>query len=449
MGQWAGEAGNRIVRFRCRGHRNLRALHHKTLELSRDAEISERATCVVGVAADYDPRKVALLQGPVELRLEAAGLSAEVTALVSPLPAVDGSLVLRRSCVYRGQTFATGAGIGAEDLDRRLAAMLADPETALNVTLREISLPGHRRPGALLILLHSRGAGPPPEARRALLASTAVAGSGRGLGAPWGRGFDPPLERLSCRGAADRDAILAQLELGRRVSLVVEEADLGAGSPAVALIRAAAEGGSPVLPATPARPWLLALVASGLAAWPLRLLGPASAGGSPQSAESSGDTLLWWGSARQVLKSLQPFEGEDGWACLVRDPGGLQERFLRGPVEACRRDLAASVEEEEAPGSSHKARQGKPWYVILSREGVSEGPQRRRGEGLSEVDPLLRSLLGRLLEQEVPVGSLARAVAQAAGIPRRQAYQDLLELRDTEPDAEEKGKAEDPGAGGP
>ena len=55
------------VSFVCRGHPNVTATHDKTLEFTRDAEISRRATCVLGVASDHDDRALLALRGRVEV----------------------------------------------------------------------------------------------------------------------------------------------------------------------------------------------------------------------------------------------------------------------------------------------------------------------------------------------------------------------------------------------
>jgi len=61
------------VSFVCRGHPNIAATHGKTLELTRDVEISRRATCVLGVASDHDDRALLALRGRVEVVLECDG----------------------------------------------------------------------------------------------------------------------------------------------------------------------------------------------------------------------------------------------------------------------------------------------------------------------------------------------------------------------------------------
>ena len=104
-----GRADRVSVSFVCRGHPNVTATHDKTLELTRDADISRRATCVLGVASTHDDRALLALRGPVEVTLECDGASDAFTATMSPFFLGDSSLVFRR-----------GAGLRAHGRVRRV-----------------------------------------------------------------------------------------------------------------------------------------------------------------------------------------------------------------------------------------------------------------------------------------------------------------------------------------
>lgn len=110
-----------IVTIRCRGHAQITAGHSKTFELTPDADIGPRATCVIGVGAqvDGDPR---LLAGPVEIALEAGGIRQRVTAEANPF-ATHG-FVVRKSDFRGHDTLAVNADAAASDLDRELVAAL-------------------------------------------------------------------------------------------------------------------------------------------------------------------------------------------------------------------------------------------------------------------------------------------------------------------------------------
>lgn len=122
---------------RARGHREIRATHGKTLELTGEAEISGRATCVVGVAAELEPGDVGLLRGAVSITLAAGGRSASGTAVINPDHGVRDRLVIRRSEWADADTLAVASTLTADDIDADLAALLADPDTEVTLTLAE------------------------------------------------------------------------------------------------------------------------------------------------------------------------------------------------------------------------------------------------------------------------------------------------------------------------
>jgi hypothetical protein len=124
-----------------RGHPHIRATHNKTLELTHEAVVTLRATCVIGVDAEFDPAELGLLRGRVRYRVAAAGHEASGEALINPDHVVRTGLVIRRSQHVDPDTLAVAATLTAEDLDRDLAAALTDPDTAMTLTVTEVSPP--------------------------------------------------------------------------------------------------------------------------------------------------------------------------------------------------------------------------------------------------------------------------------------------------------------------
>jgi len=431
MQQSGNAAGSRSLRFRCRGHRNIRALHHKTLEIIRGAEISERATCVVGVGADYDPRSVALLSGPVELRLEVAGTEEVVAAEVSSFPSTEEGLVFRLSQVSRGNTFAVGADRGARDLSRGLAQALSAPETLVEVSLREKPLESTST-GALFVLLMDRGELPTREERRALLASSVVLGPRVAQLRPWIRDLEPIVEVLPLLGQKDGghqdDPIFDLLAKGKRASLGVTlddlagESDPGGVSAPRALISAAMLAGIPVSCVSEVSPWLRALVVSGISPRPSLLCGRVEGRNPARSLASRARgerTLVWWAREKELCRGLEAvaeLRGHQAPALVARDPGGLKELFVAGNLEHCCATLRRlSLEEGSATGA------GPEWVAVV-------GAQVLAGESSSDGLPE-PGLLRALLAAEVPVKTLARAVASTADMAKRDAYRALLALQ--------------------
>jgi hypothetical protein len=114
----------------------VRATHAKTIELTTEPAVTERATCIVAVAADLDPARLAQLEGPVVVTLEAGGRRDEVRGVANArYDAATGRLVIRRSHHRAADTLVVGADKGSADLDRALVAALADGRAELRVTV--------------------------------------------------------------------------------------------------------------------------------------------------------------------------------------------------------------------------------------------------------------------------------------------------------------------------
>ena len=151
--------------LRGHGHPAIRATHAKTLELTAETAITERATCVVGVGTRFDPdgnlADLAALRGRVRLRLATPGLP-EVSgeAVINPGHAVADRLVIRRRGAGQAdgdaaETLAVDSTLTARDLSPAFAAALADPDREITLTVEEL---GPARP---LVLVGTIGRGAP------------------------------------------------------------------------------------------------------------------------------------------------------------------------------------------------------------------------------------------------------------------------------------------------
>lgn len=146
--------------LRARGHASIRAEHAKTLEVTRETAITGRATCVVGVAAEFDPVSVALLRGPVRVTVaaDAGGPAVSGTGVINPYHAVRDRVVIRRSGATDPDTLVIHSTLTARDLGGDLVPALADPTAEVVVTVEE--LPEAQL--APLVLLGTAGAADAP-----------------------------------------------------------------------------------------------------------------------------------------------------------------------------------------------------------------------------------------------------------------------------------------------
>jgi len=125
------------VRLVGSGHPAIRATHHKTLEVTTDSDITERATCVVAVGASGLDAAVA---GDIRVTVRVGTESFAFTARGNSSWQPGATAVIRRSPVRPPGTFATHATAAASDLPRTLVTALR--ETNASVTVDVEPLPG-------------------------------------------------------------------------------------------------------------------------------------------------------------------------------------------------------------------------------------------------------------------------------------------------------------------
>ena len=123
------------------GHPNVTSRHPTTLEVTRDAHISKRADCIVGVAADKgladlsdDFKRRARRRGSKIVAVLRAGPYSEVITgeghpgLTFTHPR---DIVIRRSTFLCPRTLMIKADKSAADLDERIKKLLRDEKQRL------------------------------------------------------------------------------------------------------------------------------------------------------------------------------------------------------------------------------------------------------------------------------------------------------------------------------
>jgi hypothetical protein len=135
------------VRFVGHGHPAIRATHRKTLELTTDADVTERATCVVAVDVDGVGAPIA---GDVQLTLRVRDESFTFEARANSSWQPSGPAVIRRSAARLPGTFATHASAASSDLPRALVAALREPAADVELVVEHANA---QRPCAVLYAL--------------------------------------------------------------------------------------------------------------------------------------------------------------------------------------------------------------------------------------------------------------------------------------------------------
>lgn len=129
--------------FNCFGHPNIRAEHVKTLEFTKDTDLSLKGDCIVGINADFDLAK--LKEFSKKVRVSCVVLDPETgqkivsvfKCKVNPAFNNNHELVLRKSGYGSDRTFGQGLNKGSNHLDRKMVRLMQNPVTKMQVTISQ------------------------------------------------------------------------------------------------------------------------------------------------------------------------------------------------------------------------------------------------------------------------------------------------------------------------
>jgi 16S rRNA (cytidine1402-2'-O)-methyltransferase len=413
---------NTAVSFACRGHPNVTATHDKTLELTRDTDISRRATCVIGVASDHDDRALLALRGRVEVTLECDGARDSFTATMSPFFLGDASLVFRRGPGLHGRTVAFDASGTAATLDRALAAKLASSDARLAVTIRETG--GVPSPGVLFVVSLPIG-NDDDLSRRAIdvleRVDLVLAEDTRRLHALAHRAgiAVAPASSYHDHNEAERaDEVLERLRGGARVALVSDAGTPLCSDPGYVVVSRAVAAEVPVCPVPGPSALLAVLAACGLPVDRFVFAGflprrSAQRRRVVQELTALGCAVVCYESATRVAAMLADVAAvRPAWrVCVGREVTKVFEEFRRGPAG----ELAEAFAADRPLGEC---------TVVLAPPAGADEPGEAAAVTDDDVDAVLRSLLA----QGVPASTIAQALRALPGVGRNQAYERVLAL---------------------
>lgn len=121
--------------FHCFGHENIRAKHTKTIEFTKDAHLTLRGDCIIGVGADFDLLSVKRLRGRIRITVEVNGLQDTFRAFVNPDFDDDHEMVFRKSRFRSKRTLGVNLNKGAISLNRNIVRLMRDPKARMKVIL--------------------------------------------------------------------------------------------------------------------------------------------------------------------------------------------------------------------------------------------------------------------------------------------------------------------------
>ncbi|MER6988349.1 DUF371 domain-containing protein [Saccharopolyspora hirsuta] len=377
------EPGGVLLRMKCRGHADIRATHGKTLEFAADAEITQRATCVVGVAAEVRELAAPGIAGPVRITISAGERSATVRAVANSLWRPGSTAVVRRSSERLLNTLATDADLAASSLPRELLEVLRDPETEVDITVeRDLDVAGG------LVLFHARESDAPRLAAEVASADFVVVEDQQA------RALVGAARPVVDARKADLGRLGGALERGERVLVVTA---VSARSDVVAGLLAGSAVPFEVLGLPPQ----LAVAATTSTRNPVVLVDDTNRRGIVKTVRRHANAaVVFRCTADQLPGIVEEARGERGVATIV---------------------AGTSVAERPRPGIPELPA-GADVFCCIAPVGEAGAD--------TEVDA--SGLIRALLDQGVSQKTISRALIDSAGWSRRQAYEVVLGLSNDE-----------------
>jgi hypothetical protein len=350
------------VRLVGHGHPAIRATHPKTLELTPDEDITQRATCVVAVALEPAASPLA---GPVRITLCAGDESFAFEARANSSWNPTDTAVIRRSPMRLPGTFATHASAAASDLPQSLIDALKRLETVVELDVEP--LPG--QPCAVLFAVDPHRAGD-PRLRAEIAAADLVVAE----------------DEIAARLVGERVAS-GPVSIDGRV-LVLAARDLPGQTVTAALDRIEVE--------TVGLPPALAAAAASPSRAPLLI------------APDGSDLRRTVRDAPANVRLVVATPADEATALLAL---GLE---LRGT------DGAVVVQEHAMPV---RVRAGTPFDLASNETAYICFDAARADDAL---DPRVRTAIADLLADGVPTKTVAKSLATLTGWDRRRAYDAVL-----------------------
>jgi 16S rRNA (cytidine1402-2'-O)-methyltransferase len=415
------------VIFRCHGYPRITGTHTKTIEFTRDAEVTARATCVIGVRSEHDDRELLRLRGDVEVTIECAAARDTFRASMSPFFIGDDGLVFRRGPELRGRTLGFDATKTAAELDRDLVRAASDRDAILTVTIRELG--GGDRRGVLFVVSVPIGNDDDlsPRARRVLEAADVVLAEDtrrfRDLVGRTEMEVDARIISYHDHNEPERaEAALAQLAGGARVALVSDAGTPLFSDPGYVVVRRAAEAAFAVTPVPGPSSLLAVLSASGLPVDRFTYAGFLARRSPARRSEiaalaGSGNAFVVHEAPRRVVGLLADLAAvvPEWRLCVGREVTKVFEEFVRASAAELGAGFAVDGEDPR----------GEFTIVAAPPEGVSTRPVSASGASSdANVDRLVRALLA----QGVTPKTVAKALSDLPGVSHKQAYARVLEI---------------------
>ncbi|MBF0152140.1 MAG: 16S rRNA (cytidine(1402)-2'-O)-methyltransferase [Magnetococcales bacterium] len=423
------------VSIHCRGHLNIQASHAKTLELTNDLDVTQRGSCIVGVAADYDAEALAALRGPICITLTCNEQVESLFAVISPTFKPGDPLIIRRHPLPQGNSLAHAASKSARDLDRAFIDALRKPGARVVIDVEPVVIPETNTTQGMLYIV-SLPIGNPLDISPRVQAT--LAGVDRIL-AEDTRTADVLLKSLgirkplvSCHEQNEEERatlVTAWLQRGERLALISEAGTPGCADPGYPVIRSAIQAGALVSPVPGPSAILAALAISGLPTDRFLFLGflPRSRG--------------------KRLQVLQEIAASQVTTIVFETPHRLLETLAECREMLPEQEMVITCNLTRPNESVARGRADRLWQQFHDLDAVRGEYTLVIGKGSPRIDVTggleLERFIAGLVRLGCPTKALSQALATLRGIPRRQAFEQILALKSADVGLETEFDGED------
>lgn len=128
------------------GHANIRSLHPRTIEITRDSDLTPGGDCVVGVGADRACSDIPAEMGDrlrdpharVEIAIRVGKMIFELAGRGDPAISLTHTrdIVMRQSGFVCPRTLAVGCDAASDSVPREMVSALRDPDARGTLSIR-------------------------------------------------------------------------------------------------------------------------------------------------------------------------------------------------------------------------------------------------------------------------------------------------------------------------
>jgi len=123
------------------GHKNITAKHNRTLEFTKDSELSIQGDCILGVSSNfsvYDLKELIKEGTKLKMIIKADDISDEVIFEASPEFNDENEIVVRMSDFSSDRTFGVKADKACSSLKKELVDKIKNPHQRIDVLITNI-----------------------------------------------------------------------------------------------------------------------------------------------------------------------------------------------------------------------------------------------------------------------------------------------------------------------